>query len=267
MAEHAFPMGAGLPEVDNPKISLRQLSVRFGDHAVLRDVSFDVEEFSVTAIIGPQGARKSTLLSAINRMNDLDPQAVTSGEVLIDGRDIYAPKMDVAELRARVGMVFQTPMPFPKSVYENVAYGPQLHKLAQNREELEAIIEMSLKRAGLWDEVKDGLSKPALALDAGQQQRLCIARAIAVDPEVILMDEPSAKLDALGNARLEELMEELKQNYTVLLATRSLQQAMRVSSRTAFLYEGQLVEYGLTADIFTNPRQERTRNYITGRLG
>ncbi|KAJ1682217.1 hypothetical protein LUZ63_022569 [Rhynchospora breviuscula] len=221
----------------------------------------------VIAFIGPSGCGKSTFLRTLNRMNDTIPSARVTGDVRLDGQDIYAPEMDVVQLRARVGMVFQKPNPFPKSIYENVAYGPRIHGLATSRSEMDAIVERSLTRAGLWNEVKDRLSESGTALSGGQQQRLCIARAIAVDPEVILMDEPCSALDPIATARIEELIHDLRGRYAIAIVTHNMQQAARVSQRTAFFHLGTLVEYGKTSDIFTNPKEERTKDYITGRYG
>ncbi|MEH3157524.1 MAG: phosphate ABC transporter ATP-binding protein PstB [Sphingomonas taxi] len=250
-----------------PKISARDVSVFYGDARAIDQVSIDVSQDNVVAFIGPSGCGKSTFLRTLNRMNDTVASARVTGEILLDGRDIYAPDMDVVQLRARVGMVFQKPNPFPKSIYENVAYGPRIHGLATARADLDAMVEQSLRRAGLWDEVKDRLTDSGTALSGGQQQRLCIARAIAVDPEVILMDEPCSALDPIATARIEELIHELKGRYAIVIVTHNMQQAARVSQQTAFFHLGQLVEFGRTGDIFTNPREERTRDYITGRYG
>jgi len=249
------------------KISARDVSVFYGDKQALNQVSIDIATEYVTAFIGPSGCGKSTFLRTLNRMNDTIAGARVEGEIKLDGEDIYRSGMDVVQLRARVGMVFQKPNPFPKSIYENVAYGPRIHGLAGNKGELDGIVERSLKRAGLWDEVKDRLSDSGTALSGGQQQRLCIARAIAVDPEVILMDEPCSALDPIATARIEELIGELKGRYAIVIVTHSMQQAARVSQRTAFFHLGTMVEYGKTSDIFTNPREERTKDYITGRYG
>ncbi|MDF0488797.1 phosphate ABC transporter ATP-binding protein PstB [Sphingomonas sp. H39-1-10] len=249
------------------KISARHVNVFYGDKQAIRDVSIDFDRDVVTALIGPSGCGKSTFLRTLNRMNDTIPSARVEGEIDLDGEDIYAPEMDVVQLRARVGMVFQKPNPFPKSIFENVAYGPRIHGLASNHAQLADIVERSLKRAGLWDEVKDRLSDSGTALSGGQQQRLCIARAIAVDPEVILMDEPCSALDPIATAKIEELIHELKGRYAIVIVTHNMQQAARVSQRTAFFHLGALVESGSTSDIFTNPRQERTKDYITGRYG
>ena len=249
------------------KMTARNVSVYYGAKRAIDDVSIDVDMDQVTALIGPSGCGKSTFLRTLNRMNDTVASARVEGEITLDGHDSYAPDMDVVQLRARVGMVFQKPNPFPKSIFENVAYGPRIHGLAAGKADLDAIVERSLKRAGLWDEVKDRLSDSGTALSGGQQQRLCIARAIAVDPEVILMDEPCSALDPIATARIEELIHELKGRYAIVIVTHNLQQAARVSQKTAFFYLGTLVEYGATGDMFTNPVQTRTRDYITGRYG
>jgi phosphate transport system ATP-binding protein len=251
----------------NAKISARNVSIFYGDKRAIDDVSIDIPTEYVTAFIGPSGCGKSTFLRSLNRMNDTIAGARFEGEITLDGEDIYKSGMDVVQLRARVGMVFQKPNPFPKSIYENVAYGPRIHGLAGSKTDLDAIVEKSLKRAGLWEEVKDRLTESGTALSGGQQQRLCIARAIAVDPEVILMDEPCSALDPIATARIEELIDELKGRYAIVIVTHSMQQAARVSQRTAFFHLGKVVEYGKTSDIFTNPREERTKDYITGRYG
>jgi phosphate transport system ATP-binding protein len=248
-------------------MTARHVSVSYGAKQALCDVSVDIEQDRVIAFIGPSGCGKSTFLRTLNRMNDTIASARVSGDIRLDGQDVYAPDMDVVQLRARVGMVFQKPNPFPKSIYENVAYGPRIHGLAAGKADLDVIVERSLVRAGLWGEVKDHLSDSGTALSGGQQQRLCIARAIAVDPEVILMDEPCSALDPIATARIEELIHELRGRYAIAIVTHNMQQAARVSQRTAFFHLGTLVEYGATSDIFTNPRQERTRDYITGRYG
>ncbi len=250
-----------------PKISASGVSVFYGDKKAIDDVSIDVHTRYVTAFIGPSGCGKSTFLRSLNRMNDTIASARVEGEILLDGEDIYRSRMDVVQLRARVGMVFQKPNPFPKSIYENIAYGPRIHGLASSKAEMDRIVEESLQRAGLWDEVKDRLADSGTALSGGQQQRLCIARAIAVDPEVILMDEPCSALDPIATARIEELIDELRGRYAIVIVTHSMQQAARVSQRTAFFHMGKMVEYGKTSDIFTNPREERTKDYITGRYG
>lgn len=249
------------------KISAHDVSVFYGAKQAIDHVSIDVDQDNVVAFIGPSGCGKSTFLRTLNRMNDTVASARVTGEILLDGEDIYASDMDVVQLRARVGMVFQKPNPFPKSIYENVAYGPRIHGLATARADLDAMVEQSLRRAGLWDEVKDRLTDSGTALSGGQQQRLCIARAIAVDPEVILMDEPCSALDPIATAKIEELIHELKGRYAIVIVTHNMQQAARVSQQTAFFHLGQLVEFGATSDIFTNPREERTRDYITGRYG
>ena len=250
-----------------PKMTASGVDVFYGAKQAIRDVSIDVRQEDVTAFIGPSGCGKSTFLRTLNRMNDTVASARVTGEILLDGEDIYASGMDVVQLRARVGMVFQKPNPFPKSIYENVAYGPRIHGLATARADLDALVEQSLLRAGLWDEVKDRLSDSGTALSGGQQQRLCIARAIAVDPEVILMDEPCSALDPIATAKIEELIHELRGRYAIVIVTHNMQQAARVSQNTAFFHLGRLVEFGATSDIFTNPREERTRDYITGRYG
>ena len=249
------------------KMTARHVNVFYGEKQAIDDVSIDVELDFVTALIGPSGCGKSTFLRTLNRMNDTIAHARVEGEISLDGENIYAADMDVVQLRARVGMVFQKPNPFPKSIYENVAYGPRIHGLAAGRAQMDAIVEQSLRRAGLWDEVKDRLTDSGTALSGGQQQRLCIARAIAVDPEVILMDEPCSALDPIATAKIEELIHELKGRYAIVIVTHNMQQAARVSQRTAFFHLGHLIEYGATSDIFTNPRQERTKDYITGRYG
>ncbi len=250
-----------------PKITARNVNVFYGEKQAIDDVSIDIEMDRVVAFIGPSGCGKSTFLRTLNRMNDTVASARVSGDIRLDGEDIYAPAMDVVQLRARVGMVFQKPNPFPKTIYENVAYGPRIHGLARSRSDMDAVVEQSLTRAGLWNEVKDRLSDSGTALSGGQQQRLCIARAIAVDPEVILMDEPCSALDPIATAKIEELIHSLRGRYAIAIVTHNMQQAARVSQRTAFFHLGTLVEYGKTSDIFTNPREERTKDYITGRYG
>jgi phosphate transport system ATP-binding protein len=250
-----------------PKVVARNVNVYYGDKHALKDVNVNIPEKSVMAFIGPSGCGKSTFLRCINRMNDTIPSARVTGKIEIDDLDIYDKSLDVVQLRARVGMVFQKPNPFPKSVYENVAYGPRIHGLARNKTELDAIVISSLKRAGLYEEVKDRLNDPGTGLSGGQQQRLCIARAIAVGPEVILMDEPCSALDPIATARIEELIDELRQNFTIIIVTHSMQQAARVSQRTAFFHLGILVEEGPTETIFTTPSDRRTQDYITGRFG
>ncbi len=254
-------------EKADAKMSARDVSVYYGDKKAIDDVSIDIPTKYVTAFIGPSGCGKSTFLRSLNRMNDTIPSARVEGEITLDGEDIYRSKMDVVQLRARVGMVFQKPNPFPKSIYENVAYGPKIHGLASGKAELDEVVEKSLRRAGLWAEVSDRLDDSGTALSGGQQQRLCIARAIAVDPEVILMDEPCSALDPIATAKIEELIDELNGSYAIVIVTHSMQQAARVSQRTAFFHLGKIVEYGRTSDIFTNPLEERTKDYITGRYG
>ena len=266
MASDSAPHTADLQGAPH-KMSAHDVSVWYGTKKAIDAVSIDVDQENVTAFIGPSGCGKSTFLRTLNRMNDTVPSARVEGDITLDGEDVYAPSMDVVQLRARVGMVFQKPNPFPKSIYENVAYGPRIHGLASAKQDLDGVVEKSLQRAGLWDEVKDRLDESGTALSGGQQQRLCIARAIAVDPEVILMDEPCSALDPIATARIEELIHALRGRYAIVIVTHNMQQAARVSQRTAFFHLGQLVEYGVTSDIFTNPRQERTKDYITGRYG
>lgn len=254
-------------QTETIKMSARDVSVFYGTKMAIDEVSIDIATEHVTAFIGPSGCGKSTFLRALNRMNDTIPSCKVVGTIELDGQDIYNSGMDVVQLRARVGMVFQKPNPFPKSIFENVAYGPRIHGLAASKTDMDAIVEKSLRRAGLWDEVKDRLAEPGTALSGGQQQRLCIARAIAVSPEVILMDEPCSALDPIATARIEELIDELKGRYAIVIVTHSMQQAARVSQRTAFFHMGTMVEYGDTSDIFTNPRETRTKDYITGRYG
>ncbi|PZU10625.1 MAG: phosphate ABC transporter ATP-binding protein [Sphingobium sp.] len=251
----------------DPKMTARDVKVFYGPKQAIKGVSIDVDMDHVTAFIGPSGCGKSTFLRTLNRMNDTVASARVEGTITLDGDDIYAPSMDVVQLRARVGMVFQKPNPFPKSIYENIAYGPRIHGLAAGKADMDVIVEKSLRRAGLWEEVKDRLHDSGTALSGGQQQRLCIGRAIAVEPEVILMDEPCSALDPIATAKIEELIHELRGRYAIVIVTHNMQQAARVSQRTAFFHLGELVEYGVTSDIFTNPRQERTKDYITGRYG
>jgi phosphate transport system ATP-binding protein len=255
----------GLPA--QPKVTARNVNVFYGDKHALKDVNVDIPARSVMAFIGPSGCGKSTFLRCINRMNDTISVARVTGKIDIDDLDIYDKSLDVVQLRARVGMVFQKPNPFPKSIYENVAYGPRIHGIARSKAELDEIVMGSLKRAGLWEEVKDRLTDSGTSLSGGQQQRLCIARAIAVGPEVILMDEPCSALDPIATARIEELIDELRQNFTIIIVTHSMQQAARVSQRTAFFHLGILVEEGPTETIFTTPHDRRTQDYITGRFG
>jgi phosphate transport system ATP-binding protein len=249
------------------KVAARDVNVYYGDKHALKHVNVDVPDKGVMAFIGPSGCGKSTFLRCINRMNDTIPGCRVTGKIEIDKADIYDPSLDVVQLRARVGMVFQKPNPFPKSVFENVAYGPRIHGLASSKAEIEQVVVTSLKRAGLFEEVKDRLQDPGTGLSGGQQQRLCIARAIAVDPEVILMDEPCSALDPIATAKIEELMSELTERYTIVIVTHSMQQAARVSQRTAFFHLGNLVEEGPTEVIFNNPKEQRTQDYITGRFG
>ncbi len=249
------------------KMQGRNVNVFYGTKQALFDVNLDIRQNCVTALIGPSGCGKSTFLRCLNRMNDTVASCRVSGQITLGDVDIYADDIDVVELRARVGMVFQKPNPFPKSIFENVAYGPRLHGLAANKSELDHLVAESLEKAGLWNEVKDRLAEPGTSLSGGQQQRLCIARAIATKPEVILMDEPCSALDPIATARIEELISELSINYTIVLVTHSMQQAARVSQRTAFFHLGILVEEGETGQIFTNPREKKTQDYITGRFG
>ncbi|MCC7267910.1 MAG: phosphate ABC transporter ATP-binding protein [Caulobacteraceae bacterium] len=249
------------------KVSARDVNVFYGDKQALFDVGLDVADRSVTALIGPSGCGKSTFLRCINRMNDTIQGARVTGRIEIDGEDVNDQGLDPVVLRARVGMVFQKPNPFPKTIFENVAYGPRIHGLASSKAELEAIVEKSLKRASLWNEVADRLHQPGMGLSGGQQQRLVIARAIAVEPEVILMDEPCSALDPIATARIEELIDELRQEFCIVIVTHSMAQAARVSQTTAFFHLGKLVEVGPTADMFTNPKDQRTLDYITGRFG
>lgn len=244
-----------------------KVTVHYGDKQALFGVDLNVRQNQVTALIGPSGCGKSTFLRCLNRMNDTIDSASVGGKITLDNEDIYDPKIDVVELRARVGMVFQKPNPFPKSIYENVAYGPRIHGLAKNKAELDVIVEKSLQKAALWNEAKDRLNEPGTGLSGGQQQRLCIARAIAVSPEVILMDEPCSALDPIATAKVEELIDELRENYTIVIVTHSMQQAARVSQRTAMFHLGYLVEEGPTDKMFTNPDDKRTQDYITGRFG
>jgi len=255
------------PNMNPIRVAAKDTSVYYGQKQALFDVSIDIPERSVTAFIGPSGCGKSTFLRCINRMNDTIDGCRVEGLITLDERNIYDPSLDVVELRARVGMVFQKPNPFPKSIYDNIAYGPRIHGLATNKSELDGVVESSLRKAGLWEEVKDRLDDPGTGLSGGQQQRLCIARAVAVSPEVILMDEPCSALDPIATAKVEELIDELKENYCIIIVTHSMQQAARVSQRTAFFHLGILVEVGPTEHIFTNPKDERTHDYITGRFG
>ena len=249
------------------KISAKDVKVFYGDNQALHGISMDVYQNEVISFIGPSGCGKSTFLRCLNRMNDTIDICRVTGSIKLDDRDIYDPSLDVVQLRAQVGMVFQKPNPFPKSIYENIAYGPKLHGLAERKADLDDIVESSLRRAGLWNEVKDRLDQPGTGLSGGQQQRLCIARTIAVDPEVILMDEPCSALDPIATAKIEELIDELRENYTIAIVTHSMQQAARVSQRTAYFHMGQLIEVNPTDQVFTTPEHSLTEAYITGRFG
>jgi phosphate transport system ATP-binding protein len=265
----AAPGAAAQPEatVENPVFSCRDVSVFYGAKQALKAITLDVGRRQVLALIGPSGCGKSTFLRCLNRMNDTIPGARVTGRIDLDGRDILDNALDVAQLRARIGMVFQKPNPFPKSIYDNVAYGPRIHGMARSRAHLDEIVCTSLTRAGLWEEVKDRLSSPGTGLSGGQQQRLCIARTIAVQPEVILMDEPCSALDPIATARIEDLIDELRESYAIVIVTHSMQQAARVSQRTAYFHLGELIEVGETDRLFTNPRHRLTEDYITGRFG
>ena len=268
LAAQNIPVVRGLAaEAVTTKMTARNVNVFYGAKQALKDVSIDVSLENVTAFIGPSGCGKSTFLRCMNRMNDTVASARVEGEIKLDGEDIYKSGMDVVQLRARVGMVFQKPNPFPKSIYDNVAYGPKIHGLANAKADLDVIVEKSLRRAGLWEEAKDRLQDSGTAMSGGQQQRLCIARAIAVDPEVILMDEPCSALDPIATARIEELIDDLRGRYAIVIVTHNMQQAARVSQKTAFFHLGTMVEYGDTSTIFTNPHEQRTKDYITGRYG
>ena len=260
-------MTEGLVSQDDIKIAARKVQVHYGDNHAIKDVDVDIENNTVTAFIGPSGCGKSTFLRCLNRMNDTIDIARVEGDILLDGENIYDKKVDPVQLRAKVGMVFQKPNPFPKSIYDNVAYGPKIHGLAKNKAELDEIVEKALRRGAIWDEVKDRLNAPGTGLSGGQQQRLCIARAIATEPEVLLMDEPCSALDPIATAQVEELIYELRQNYAVVIVTHSMHQAARVSQKTAFFHLGHLVEYDDTDKIFTNPEDSRTESYISGRIG
>ncbi len=253
--------------VDNPRMTSRNVGVVYGGKMGIEHVNLDIGKNEVLAMIGPSGCGKSTFLRCLNRMNDTVDICRVSGSIRLDGEDIHDPRLDVVQLRARVGMVFQKPNPFPKSIYDNVAYGARIHGLVEGRRETDAIVQRSLEKAGLWSEVKDRLEQPGTELSGGQQQRLCIARTIAVSPEVILMDEPCSALDPIATARIEELIDELRENYTIVVVTHSMQQAARVSQRTAYFHLGRLIEVGETNQIFTNPRHKLTEDYITGRFG
>ncbi len=255
------------PSSPQPKLAARSVSVFYGDKPAVHEVDLDIMPQEVTAFIGPSGCGKSTFLRCFNRMNDLIENCRTTGSLLLDGHDIAGADVDVVQLRTRIGMVFQKPNPFPKSVYDNVAYGPRLHGMAPNRSALDEIVETSLRRAGIWDEVKDRVDQPGTSLSGGQQQRLCIARAIAVRPDVLLMDEPCSALDPIATATIEELIDELRSEYTIIIVTHNMQQAARVSQKTAFLHLGKLIEFDETTKIFTNPSEQSTQDYITGRFG
>ena len=249
------------------KFAARGVQVFYGETQAIKDVDVDIADKTVTAFIGPSGCGKSTFLRCLNRMNDTIDVCRVTGDIRLDGEDIYDKAVDPVQLRAKVGMVFQKPNPFPKSIYDNVAYGPKIHGLARNKADLDEIVEKALRRGALWDEVKDRLDTPGTGLSGGQQQRLCIARAVATEPEVLLMDEPCSALDPIATAQIEELIDELRQNYSLVIVTHSMQQAARVSQRTAFFHLGNLVEFGETGQIFTNPVDPRTESYITGRIG
>ncbi len=262
----AVAAAAQLPE-RRIRLTARDVTVHYGSKQALHGISIDIPDRAVTSFIGPSGCGKSTFLRCINRMNDTIEGCRVGGTIKLDNEDIYNPQLDVVELRARIGMVFQKPNPFPKSIYDNVAYGPRIHGLSRSKADLDEIVHSSLRRAGLWEEVKDRLNEPGTGLSGGQQQRLCIARAIAVGPEVILMDEPCSALDPIATAIIEELIDELRENFTIVIVTHSMQQAARVSQKTAFFHLGNLIEEGNTSDIFTNPRNKQTQDYITGRIG
>ena len=257
----------GNVRVAEPRMSCTDVNVYYGEKHAIKHVDLDIAQNQVVAMIGPSGCGKSTFLRCLNRMNDTVASARVEGDIKLDGMDIHTREVDVVTLRAQVGMVFQKPNPFPKSIYENVAYGPRIHGLSDSKAELDEIVEQSLQRAGLWDEVKDRLNHPGTGLSGGQQQRLCIARTIAVRPEVILMDEPCSALDPIATARIEELIDELRENFSIVIVTHSMQQAARVSQRTAYFHLGDLIEVGTTDQIFTNPRHRLTEDYITGRFG
>ncbi|EIE52551.1 phosphate ABC transporter ATP-binding protein [Salipiger aestuarii] len=254
-------------EAQTTKIAARDVQVYYGDTHAIKDVSVDLLDKTVTSFIGPSGCGKSTFLRCLNRMNDTIDICRVEGLISLDGQDIYEKRVDPVQLRAKVGMVFQKPNPFPKSIYDNVAYGPKIHGMARNKAELDEIVEKALRRGAIWDEVKDRLDAPGTGLSGGQQQRLCIARAVATEPEVLLMDEPCSALDPIATAQVEELIDELREQYSVVIVTHSMQQAARVSQKTAFFHLGNLVEYGETSQIFTNPTDPRTESYITGRIG
>jgi phosphate transport system ATP-binding protein len=248
------------------KIIIKNMNLYYGDFQALKNINMNIKQNSITAIIGPSGCGKSTLLKSLNRMNDLIEGLKIEGEILLDGENIYKEDFDVNLLRKRVGMVFQRPNPFPMSIYDNIAYGPRLHGI-RDKKKLDEIVERSLKSAAIWDEVKDSLKKNALRVSGGQQQRICIARALAIEPEVLLMDEPTSALDPISTAKIEELIQELKKNYTIVIVTHNMQQAARISDDTAFMLRGELIEYGKTEEIFSVPKDKRTEDYITGRFG
>ncbi|MCI5084436.1 MAG: phosphate ABC transporter ATP-binding protein PstB [Pseudomonadota bacterium] len=254
-------------DANKVKISAQNCDVYYGDTHAIKDVSVDISDRTVTAFIGPSGCGKSTFLRCLNRMNDTIDVCRVTGDIRLDDQNIYDSRVDPVQLRAKVGMVFQKPNPFPKSIYDNVAYGPRIHGLARNKADLDEIVEKALRRGAIWDEVKDRLHAPGTGLSGGQQQRLCIARAVATEPEVLLMDEPCSALDPIATLQVEELIDELRRDYSVVIVTHSMQQAARVSQKTAFFHLGTLVEYGETGQIFTNPKDERTESYITGRIG
>jgi len=251
---------------ENVKITTKDLNMYYAEFHALKAINLSVEEKQITALIGPSGCGKSTFLRVLNRMNDLIIDTIVKGNVIIDGEDIYGPKVDVVELRKQVGMVFQKPNPFPKSIYDNVAYGPRIHGL-KDKKRLDELVEKSLRQAALWEEVKDRLTAPALGLSGGQQQRLCIARLLAVEPEVLLMDEPTSALDPISTMKIEELIKTLKERYTIVIVTHNMQQAARISDKTAFFLNGEVIEFNKTEKMFTNPTDQRTEDYITGRFG
>ncbi len=253
--------------MNTPKVNIKDLKLWYGESEALHGIDIEFSEKRVTALIGPSGCGKSTLLRCLNRMNDRIPGCRIEGQILLDGDDIYAPEVDVVQLRTHVGMVFQKPNPFPKSIYENVAYAPRIHGLAGNGSDMDELVETALRRASIWKEVKDKLHTPGTALSGGQQQRLCIARTIAVQPNIILMDEPCSALDPIATAKIEELIDELKREFTIIMVTHNMQQAARISDQTAFFYMGDLIEFGETGTIFTQPEKQQTEDYITGRFG
>ncbi|WP_394152386.1 phosphate ABC transporter ATP-binding protein PstB [Loktanella salsilacus] len=265
--EDMYHMDRAMTGTQDTKISARDVNVYYGEKHAIKNVSVEIADKTVTAFIGPSGCGKSTFLRCMNRMNDTIDIARVTGNILIDGEDITDPRVDPVQLRAKVGMVFQKPNPFPKSIYDNVAYGPKIHGMARNKSDLDDIVERALRRGAIWDEVKDRLHEAGTGLSGGQQQRLCIARAVATEPEVLLMDEPCSALDPIATAQVEELIDELRQNYSVVIVTHSMQQAARVSQKTAFFHLGDMVEYAETDKIFTNPEDPRTESYISGRIG